>query len=226
LFRNKLHRVIKSSAAVMAGNSYLADYARQSNSNVHVVPTVVDTERFRKLDRKPNDQFTVGWLGSPSTAPYLEGPAKVLESFSKTEGNRLVVVGSNGNFWLPEMPMELRDWSEATEVEDINSFDVGIMPLPDTDWARGKCAFKLIQYMACGIPVVASAVGMNSELIEHGVDGFLVKSDREWAEALEYLRQNPQRRLEMGERGRRKIEERFSLSGTAPRLERILRTVV
>jgi glycosyltransferase involved in cell wall biosynthesis len=116
----------------------------------------------------------------------------------------------------------IRDWDEATETAEIGNFDVGIMPLPDNPWERGKCGFKLIQYMACGKPVVASPVGVNREIVVEGVNGFLASTQKEWVDALLRLKENPALRRTMGERGRRMVEERYCLQVTAPRLQRIL----
>ena len=116
----------------------------------------------------------------------------------------------------------IRDWDEATETGEIGKFDVGIMPLPDNPWERGKCGFKLIQYMACGKPVVASPVGVNREIVVDGVNGFLASSHDEWVRALERLKSDPELRRTMGANGRRMVEEKYCLQVTAPRLHRLL----
>lgn len=122
-----------------------------------------------------------------------------------------------------ELRAENRVWSEMNEVSDIQAFDVGIMPLADTPWEQGKCGYKLIQYMACGIPVVASAIGANREIVSHGVDGFLATTHAEWSGYLKQLLENPDLRREMGLRGREKVERKYSVQARLPELIRILR---
>src|SRR5205807_2806167 len=136
---------------------------------------------------------------------------------------RFVVVGAR-EAALDGVPAEFRPWSEATEVEDILRFDVGIMPLPDQPWERGKCGYKLIQYMACARPVIASPVGANSEIVEHGVNGFLATTDEDWRSALDMLHAAPELRARLGAAGRRKVETAYSTRVTAPRLADLLKS--
>ena len=160
LFSDKIRRVIRGATAVIAGNEYLASYARAANGNVTIIPTVVDTTRYVPggRSRSRDDRLVIGWVGSPSTATFLLDRVDALRIMCRDIGARLVLVGS-GPLSLPGVPVEIRPWREETEVTDIQGFDIGIMPIPDTPWARGKCGFKLIQYMACGLPVVASGRG-------------------------------------------------------------------
>ena len=134
------------------------------------------------------------------------------------------VVGS-GQIDLDGVPMSIIPWSEETEVDHIQDFDIGIMPLPDSQWEQGKCGYKLIQYMACGKPVVASPVGANRKIVEHGVNGFLAGSTEEWLEALTVLRDNSDLRKKMGTAGRKKVEKRYCIQVTARRLLSILQSV-
>lgn len=226
LLGNKIRRVLQGAAGVIAGNDYLADYARAVQPNVWVVPTVVDTARYTpaatassQVNAKP---FTVGWIGSPSTAPYLREVEGALRRFCAATGARVVTVGA-GDLQLAGVPLENRRWSEATEVEELQGFDVGIMPLPDSPWARGKCAFKLVQYMACGLPVVASPVGMNATLVTDGVDGFHATDEDSWVRALTAVHADANLRARMGAAGRQAIEEGYSLAVTAPRVVGIVR---
>ena len=223
LLGDKIRHVIRGARGVIAGNAYLAEYARAVQPNVWVVPTVVDTDRYVPVVSEPGARpFTVGWIGSPSTAPYLREVHGALRRFCATSGARVVAVGA-GDLVLDGVPLVHRRWSEATEVAEIQGFDVGIMPLPDTPWARGKCAFKLVQYMACGVPVVASPVGMNASLVSHGFDGFHARDEDAWVSALAALRDDVTLRARMGAAGRRTIERGYSLAVTAPRLAGILR---
>ena len=218
LFRNKIRNVIRGASCVFAGNEYLAAYARQVNPNVSVLPTVVDTRRYLVTEKKSNSRsLTVGWIGSPSTAIYLKEQIPVLKDFCSKYGVKLVLIGS-GPIEMPGIPVEIKAWSEDTEIAELQQFDVGIMPLPDTDWARGKCGFKLIQYMACGVPVIASPVGVNQEIVENGVNGYLASTPAEWLSALESLQSSEELRKSMGRAGRERIEARYSLQTVAPRM--------
>ncbi|MDX1932711.1 MAG: glycosyltransferase family 4 protein [Capsulimonadales bacterium] len=221
----KIASVLRGASAVIAGSEYLAEYARRVNDQVHVLPTVIDTERYG-LSARPvsvGNEFRIGWIGSFSTMPYLRLIEEALAGYCREGKARLTVVGA-GKMDLSVSPVEFREWSEATEVNDCRAFDVGIMPLPDTPWARGKCGYKLIQYMGCGLPVIASPVGANNDIVRSGENGFLAKTTAEWQEALETLRKDPVLARTMGETGRRLVEERYSLRATAPELKRILET--
>lgn len=221
---NKVDRVIKNASAVHAGNTYLSKFAAKHNQNINIFPTVLDTEVYKPNSQSKNHTFTVGWIGSPSTAPYLEGLVNPLSKLG-TEGNvSLHVIGGKApeilNIEINEIP-----WSKDTEVENINKFDVGVMPLIDDEWAKGKCAFKLLQYMACGLPVVASNVGANKEVI-NSESGYLVDSDQMWLESLRLLRDNPSLRKRLGAAGRARVEESYSLSSNLPILAKTINELV
>lgn len=219
----KIDAVMRNAAAVVCGNRYLADYARRAGARrVEILPTVVDLFRYPEMASSSRESFTIGWIGTRTTAAYLQQIAPALQSVAGGEGTRIVSIGS-GPVRLNGVPLEAREWSEATEVDEVRRFDVGVMPLPDDPWTRGKCGYKLIQYMACSLPVVASPVGANPEIVENGKTGYLAGSTKEWVEALEKLRKDPELRREMGRRGYRKVKERYALQVTAPRLEDILR---
>ena len=158
------------------------------------------------------------------TAKYLNFIKPAIIRFFKEGNSSLSLVGS-GHVALGELPVKIIPWSKETEVADIQDFDVGIMPLPDSPWERGKCGYKLIQYMACGKPVIASPVGANIAIVEHGVNGFLTKSADEWLEALTVLRDDPDLSKKMGKEGRKIVEKRYCLQVTAPRLLSIFQSV-
>jgi len=210
LMSRKIPRIIAGASVVLAGNKYLADYARRFNDRVELVPTVIDLDRypFARGERK-RDVFTIGWIGSPSTSPYLHLIEGALRRFCAGGRAKVVLVGA-GAVELDGVPVEHRRWSEDTEVQDLLGFDVGIMPLPDTPWARGKCGFKLIQYMACGLPVVASAVGANLDIVEDERSGLLRIDEAGWIEALERLDADPELCARLGRRGREIVEEHYS----------------
>jgi glycosyltransferase involved in cell wall biosynthesis len=215
LLEKKFESVIAGAAAVTAGNKVLADYARQHNLSTRYLPTVVDTARYVPQPANRGGQvFTVGWIGSPSTATYLSELASPLAAIGKEGPVRFIVIGGKAPY-IPNVTVVEIDWEENTELDLINSFDVGVMPLPDDDWARGKCAFKLIQYLACAVPVIASPVGANVEVI-NGVCGLKASSPLEWIEALRLLRDNSNKRNQMGEAGRERVVSNYSLHNNLP----------
>lgn len=223
---NKIDKVMHRAALVIAGNRYLADRARRAGARrIECLPTVVNLERYRAKPHRKKPVVNFGWIGSPTTAKYLY---LVRHAFTKVCSDinvRLVLVGS-GQVQLDGVPTEIRTWSEETEVENIQDFDVGIMPMPDDPWTRGKCGYKLIQYMACGRPVVASPVGVNQQIVEDGVNGFLAITVSDWVRALKTLGNDYELRDHMGKAARAKVESQYSLQVTAPRLADLLRNLV
>jgi glycosyltransferase involved in cell wall biosynthesis len=228
LLGDKIAHVMRGAHLVTAGNAYLADYARRAGAKcIEVIPTVIDLERYPRAaaTQSPNSTLTIGWIGSPATAKYLQAIAPALAEVCADGMGRVRLIGS-GPVDLPGVPAEVLQWDEATEVNTMQQFDVGIMPLPDEQWERGKCGFKLIQYMACGLPVVASPVGVNCEIVESGVNGFLARTTEEWAQALRTLLDDASLRQRMGQAGRLKVEEGYSLQVTGPRLAELIKSVV
>jgi len=169
-------------------------------------------------------KYTIGWIGSPSTARYLRDIAPALAEVCRDGHARVRLVGS-GAIDLPGVPVEVVAWREDSEVEEIRGFDVGVMPLPDEPWARGKCGFTLIQYMACWLPVVASPVGVNAEIVEEGGNGFLAADREAWVKALEALRVDAALGRRLGAAGRGKVEARYCQAVTGPRVAVLLRAV-
>jgi glycosyltransferase involved in cell wall biosynthesis len=217
---NKIDRVMAASTIVMAGNEYLAERARKAGArHVEVIPTVLDSEAYKVGSPTLSvEKAIIGWIGSPSTwTDYAAPMMPLLSSIATTEGAMIRAVGAAHDVAGSDT-LELLAWSEATEVVAIQSMDIGIMPLDDSPWARGKCGYKLIQYMACGVPVVASPVGVNADIVEHGVNGFLATTEQEWREALTTLLRDPALRQRMGAAGRRKVEAEFSLAVWGPRV--------
>lgn len=223
LLGSKIATVMRLAHTVVAGNAYLADYARRAGAaRVEEIPTVIDLTRYPVMGAAgESGVFTIGWIGSPSTARYLREIAPALANLCRDGRVRVRLVGS-GPVDLPGVLVEAVAWREETEVDEIRRFDVGIMPLPDEPWAHGKCGFKLIQYMACGLPVVASPVGVNAEIVEDGKNGFVANSVKEWVQALNTLAADAKLRHRMGLAGRAKVERKFCLQVTAPRLTNLL----
>lgn len=218
----KISRVMRNATLVIAGNEYLADYARKAGSKqVEIIPTVVDITRYPLKTTVESSMFTIGWIGSPSTSKYLKEIAPALAEICRNGQAQVTLIGS-GQIDLPGVPVTILPWSETTEVENLQRFDVGIMPLSDSPWERGKCGFKLIQYMACGLPVIASPVGVNSQIVEEGVNGFLATTTQEWVRAFNMLRDSYHLRKQMGQEGRKKVESQYCLEVTAPKLVSLL----
>jgi len=223
----KIDRIMQRSSLVTAGNSYLSDRAHTSGAqHVEIVPTVVDLEHYNIVKPAAGPfPLRIGWIGSPSTwTEYMAPIMPSLTCVAGVENARISAVGA-GRAAKPHQFLDILPWSEETEVASIQAMDIGIMPLTDTPWARGKCGYKLIQYMACGLPVIASPVGVNTEIVEHGVNGFLATTDAEWREALVMLLRDPDLRNRMGAAGRQKVEKQYSLQVWGPRVADMLSKV-
>ncbi len=222
LLGGKIGQIMRRARLVIVGNPYLYEYAERAGARwIEQLPSAVDSDRLHPSPTRENDTFTIGWIGTPLNARYLYPIQKTLAEICAKDRAKVVLVGS-GEFTLEDMPVTLRSWSEANEADDVGNFDVGIMPLPDAPWERGKCGYKLLQYFACGVPAVASPVGMNRTIVETGVNGFLVSGPDEWSRALQILRDDTERRRSMGTAGRERIERQYSLGITAPRLATLL----
>lgn len=223
LLRDKFNPIVSKAAAVMAGNHFLQNYAKQWNPATYLLPTVVDTERYTPAPCKREDVFTVGWIGSPSTSVYLTKLTQPLEQLGREGPVRFLIVGGISPS-IPGVDVVNMPWNEATEVDLINSFDVGVMPLFDDEWARGKCAFKLIQYMACGVPVVASPVGANVDVV-NAASGLLADSAGDWLNALRRLRDDAALRQSFGTAARQTVEQSYSLRSTLPVMMKTIKAV-
>lgn len=221
-------RLAELSDKVICGNNYLAEWFSRWNINVDVIPTAVDTERYLPNAETKSLDFplVIGWIGTSGNYKYLYGIegalAKVMRAHPRT---RLKVVGDQ----LPEFrnlsldQVDFVPWSEAIEVQAIQSMDIGIMPLEDSPWTRGKCSFKMLQYMATGLPVVVSPIGMNAEILTLGELGIGATTERQWIDGLIALLENKTLRARFGAEGRRVVESSFSIRVVAPRLARSLR---
>lgn len=224
----KVATIIRSSDRVIAGNDYLASYARRFNDDVVIIPTSVDTNRFAPAGQRHlrSHRPIVGWIGSPTTAHYLNLLASPLTRLRAMHPFTLRISGAGHDVALPGVDVENVAWSLNREVELFRSCDIGIYPLPDDEWAKGKCGFKAVQFMACGVPVVAAAVGVNRDIIRDGLNGFIASSDDEWVAKLERLLLDSDLRARFAHAGRRTVEERYSVSVNGPRLAATLRDVV
>ena len=227
-FPGKTRTVCRLAAHVMAGNEYLADYARQVNPNVTVVPTTVDTERYTVVARPPNDVPVVGWTGSYSTLQHLLTLSGALRRLSERVRFRLRVIGAPGAAagasGLEGLDVEWLPWRAETEVEDLRPLDVGVMPLPEDRWSKGKCGMKALQYMGLAIPAVCSPVGVNSEIVRDGENGMLAATEGEWVEKLSLLLKDAALRERLGRAGRATVEARYSAEVVAPLVHEVLQS--
>jgi len=220
----KTAALCRLASRVTVCNTFLADYARGHGAAVTIVPSSVDTDRCCPAARAPSARPVVGWMGSSTSQTYLEAASPMLRALAARSPIELRVV-SNRRPALPGVPHVWRPWSEASEVEELRAFDVGIMPMPDDEWARGKCAFKALQYMAAGVATVAEAVGANREVIEHGHNGFLAATAGEWIECVGRLVDNVALRAQLAAAGRRTVEVRYSMRRSAEAFEVAVRDV-
>lgn len=227
IFGKKIDHVMRSADVVVAGNEYLAARAEQAGAKwVEIIPSVVDIKRYQlKEQRGRKDKIVrVGWIGSPTTVRYLVLIKKIIETILNDK-SKFIIIGAKIPTTFEGYMVESWAWSLETEVDLITSLDIGVMPLADTPFELGKCGYKLIQYMACGLPVVASPVGINKKIVRHGENGFLAGNDREWIEAITMLEENPLLRKEMGLKGRELVEEKYALQVTAPKIVNIINQI-
>lgn len=215
-WRHKVAAVCRWSYKVSCGNEYLCAFARQYNPRVIYNPTTVDCvhrhnpDLYPKQRNKKND-IVIGWTGSHSTLKYLNALEAVLQDLELKFPELQILVIADRKPDLALRNLRFKPWSEKTEIPDLLAIDIGIMPLPDDEWANGKCGFKAIQYMALEVPAVASPVGVNTRIIDSGYDGILCSTDEEWMKALSMLIQDHDLRLKLGAEGRKKIAATFSV---------------
>ncbi|WP_024813018.1 glycosyltransferase family 4 protein [Acidovorax sp. JHL-3] len=227
LYGRRLNGLMANAALVVGGNNYLAQRARDAGAPwVEVVPTVIDLDRYPHWINVPvvNEPLRIVWIGSPSTARYLDLLREPLRILAKQQPFVLRVIGG-GAVDLPGVQVEIIPWAEDTEVENIRACDVGVMPLMDSSWERGKCGYKLIQYMACGLPVVASSVGVNPEIVHQDNNGYLANSPDEWVASLGKLLVDQSLRAQMGQAGRQLVEHVYCIQKTGPKMVELLRVI-
>lgn len=220
----KLKWLASQADRVIAGNDYLADWLGSYARDVTVVPSLVDTERVATKVHLASSTIVLGWIGSPSTARYLRGIDAALAAFARAHPEldvELVVVGGPAPR-IPAVRVEQWRWSEQHESEALTRMDVGLMPLPDNEWTRGKCAYKALQYMSAGVPVVADDVGLTGQVVGDELGGLLATSPGDWKHALERLAASADLRARMGAAGRARVEAEFSIQAWAPRLSSLI----
>jgi glycosyltransferase involved in cell wall biosynthesis len=216
LLGQKIDVVMREADAVVAGNEYLASRARKAGaSRVEIIPTVIDLDRYPHVPPDDEGPFTIGWIGSPDTIEYVEPIIDALRAICRRIDARVTLVGS-GPVDFNRIPVDVIEWSEETEMDSISKFDVGVMPLRDGPWERGKCGLKLIQYMACGKPVVASPVGANNKIVIEDVNGYFASTQDEWVAQLKRIADDPDLAQRLGTNGRERVEREYCLSAAVP----------
>jgi glycosyltransferase involved in cell wall biosynthesis len=206
--------IIALSDLVIAGNNYLADYARKNNSNVTIVPTTIDTTSYQLVNGlRSENKIVIGWSGSITTIKHFELAIPFLEILKKKYGDKIEIrVLGDPAYENEKLGIKGIRWTQETEVRELSYFDIGIMPLPDDEWAKGKCGCKGLQYMALGIPTLMSPVGVNSEIVEESVNGFLPKTNEEWIKHIEELIASKELRNRIGEAEKKYVEENYSVN--------------
>jgi glycosyltransferase involved in cell wall biosynthesis len=225
-FASKTKTICRIASHVMVGNPYLAEYARQVNDRVTVIPTTIDTEKYRVPARKEKTGPTViGWTGSHSTVQHLDTMRGALKKLAEQESFRLRVIGTPSYECAP-VDVEAMPWRAETELEDLSEIDIGMMPLPDDRWSKGKCGLKALQFMALGIPTICSPVGVNTDIIQDDQNGFIAATEDEWVDKLSRLLRSAELRRRLGDAGRATVEEKYSAITQTPRVYEIFKSVL
>ncbi len=225
-FAGKTKTTCRLSAHVMVGNPYLADYARQFNKNVTVIPTTIDTRQYTVPPPKTtNGPLIIGWTGSHSTVQHLDTLRGALKKLAARESFRLRVIGTPVYECGP-IDVEAMRWRAQTEVDDLSPIDIGVMPLPEDKWSKGKCGAKALQFMGMGIPTICSPVGVNTDIIQDDQNGFIAATEDEWVEKLTRLLRSAELRRRLGQAGRLTVEEKYSAISQAPRVYEVFKSVL
>lgn len=220
----KLKWLASRADRVIAGNDYLAEWLSLHARHVSVVPSLVDTDKVPRRRHRDSQELVLGWIGSRSTAQYLRNVSAPLAAFAASHPElsvKLLTVGGAAPP-IPGVQIEQRRWSEESESAALQQMDVGLMPLPDNAWTRGKCAYKALQYMAAGVPVVADDVGLTGSVVGHGSAGLLAGRPADWPAALAQLAESADLRARMGATGRTRVEADFSVRAWGSRLAAVI----
>jgi len=213
----KIPELIRNAHGIIVGNETLAEYSRKWNQNVHVIPTVLDTDWFLPPEKKEEDKIKIGWSGLEYNFKYLRQLRQVFLYLATTYPVEIVILSGSEPQNL-DFPFRFVKWDPDHEVEQIRHFDIGIMPLEMDEWSQSKCGMKLLQYMALEIPAVATPAGVNAKIIEEGENGFTALSEEEWIQRLAQLIENPSLKLKMGKNARETVVKSYSVKSWFPRL--------
>lgn len=225
---SKTPKIISIAHHIIAGNDYLADYARQHNANVSMIPTTIDTNyHLRKTVYSEKEKICIGWTGSLTTIKHFRLAENILKKLKEKYGDKIYfkVIGEK-TYRNEELKIEGIPWNRNSEISELEEIDIGIMPLMDDEWSKGKCGFKGLQYMAMEIPAILSNVGVNNEIIQHSVNGFIAKNDEEWFTLLSQLIESYELRKKLGIAGRKTIEEKFSVESQKEKYLDVLKGVL
>jgi len=223
----RMPKIIRMSDQVIAGNAYIAEQVRQYNPRVTVIPTVIDTTRYQPRPTPPDPaRVTIGWVGRWSSSFYLDNLIPVFRDLcARYPQVQIKLIGAGEHRW-PGVRLVCQPWRLESEIEDLQTFDIGLMPLADDEYARYKCGFKMLQYMGVGVPVVVSPVGVNRDIVRDGENGFLARASAEWLNRLALLIEDSELRARLGAAGRRTVERSYSLAGALPLMQRVLQQAV
>ena len=223
LRRKYLNNILKKSRTVTVTVKHLAQYVRQFNNNVHILTGPIDTDYFKPIASNCNKEIVIGWMGSPTTAPFLKDILPALKEVIKVIPEcKLKIIGAS-HFDTDGIPVIFEKWSLKNERKQLSTFDIGIMPLRDNEWCKGKGGLKILQYFVMNRPVVCSPVGVNNELVSHGKNGFHAKNNKDWVKYLVLLAKDPMLRVSMGLEGRKLVLNKFNLKKAGEVFANILR---
>lgn len=222
----RLNWTIKQAEYIFAGNKFLANYTKKYNKKTKIIPTVINTQRYKYIPekeirkKKNKKELYIGWMGTSTNLDYLIKYLDVFKNIHKAHPNTKLIISTDKFFYHQEIsnsiPTMFIKWSKKNELQTLYTFDIGIMPLPNEPWVKGKCGFKLIQYMACGIPSVGSDIGANKEIIKDGVNGYLAMEKDEWIQKISNLLKDKKIRIEFSKKGRNTIEQKYSIRSVLP----------
>jgi glycosyltransferase involved in cell wall biosynthesis len=207
----KTENIITLSMAVFAGNNYLGNYARQFNNNVSIIPTTIDTGYHIPKHTNSSKKICIGWTGSNTTIKHFESIIPVLIKIKEKYSNVYFKLIGDESFYSKELDLTGTKWVYESEIEDLQELDIGLMPLPQDEWSKGKCGFKGLQYMAIGVPAIMAPVGVNTEIIEDGINGYVASADSEWIDRLSILIESKELREKIGSEGRETIVKKYSV---------------
>jgi glycosyltransferase involved in cell wall biosynthesis len=217
----KVETICRIARHVTVGNEFLARYAKDRAREVTVIPSTIDTDVYQVQPRARNRVPVIGWTGSVTTVPYLMALAPALRRLREKREFELRVIGANID--IEGLAVRCLPWRAETEPDDLRGLDVGVMPLPDDEWSRGKCGMKALQYMALGIPPVVSPVGVNATIVRDEVNGLYARGEKEWIDRIALLLEDEPLRRSLGQEARSTVEESYSARAHAPRIARVLR---
>jgi glycosyltransferase involved in cell wall biosynthesis len=223
---DKTKAIIRFSSLVITGNDYLRDYALQFNPNTIKIPTTIDTAYHKPMEKQAKNTVCIGWTGTESTVKHFETIIPILMKLKEKYKDRISFkLITNKPVSFPALGLTATIWNREEEIKQLNEIDIGIMPLPDDEWSRGKCGFKGLQYMAMEIPAVMSPVGVNREIITNGENGFLCADEQQWIDKLSALIDDPALRQQLGKEGRKTVKDKYSVQSQKDKYIKAFRSV-